>query len=199
MTPSKPKLIGLTGGIGSGKTTVAKIFSCLDIPVYYADDRAKSLMITDPKLKSEIESNFGKESYFSDGQLNRSFLANQVFSDPEKTKQINALIHPAVRKDFENWVNTQSAPYVLKEAALLFETGSFKDLDKTILVSSPLKIRVARILIRDPGRSEAQVNEIINLQLPDEEKIKWADYTIKNTDNKLLIPQVLKIHGELTK
>lgn len=197
MKTDRPKLIGLTGGIGSGKTTVAKIFSILGIPIYYADDRAKWLMINNIDLISKIKSNFGHESYFNDGSLNRVYLAEKVFTNLEQTQLINSLVHPAVRTDFEKWVNNQNSPYVIKEAALLYETGSYKQLDKTINVSSPLKIRMARILIRDTHRTESQLNEIIDKQLPDEEKNKLADFVIKNAENKLLIPQVLEIHGEL--
>jgi dephospho-CoA kinase len=197
MTNLKPLTVGITGGIGSGKSTVARIFSILGIPVYYADDRAKWLMANNQDLKNKIQENFGKESYTESGELNRTFLATSIFSDEEKVKTINGLVHPAVKTDFENWVSDQSAPYVLKEAALLFETGSYKDLDKVINVSSPLRIRVSRVLMRDPHRTEKQVNDIIDKQLPDDEKSKLADFVIKNADNKLLIPQVLDIHKKL--
>jgi dephospho-CoA kinase len=197
MSKQTPVLVGITGGIGSGKSTVAKIFSILGIPVYFADDRAKWLMGNDEVLKTQIKKLFGTESYFSDGNLNRTFLAKEVFSNPEKVKAINSLIHPAVGKDFSDWASKQTTPYVLKEAALIFETGSHEALDHVINVSSPLKVRIARTLMRDPFRSEEQVNQIINQQLPDEQKNELADFVIKNTDNKLLIPQVLKIHQQL--
>lgn len=189
--------VGITGGIGSGKSTVCRIFHLLGIPVYSADDRAKWLMEYDSALKSKIEEEFGQEAYTQEGTLNRKYLADQVFSDPEKVKKINSLVHPAVGLDFENWVKEQSTPYVLKEAALLFETGSASQLDKLINVSSPLKVRVARVLMRDPHRSEAQINSIIDQQMPDEKKNELADFVIKNAENKLLIPQVLEIHQKL--
>jgi dephospho-CoA kinase len=194
MIKGKKMLIGITGGIGSGKSTVAKIFNILGIPIYSADDRAKWLMANDADLKEQIISNFGKESYFEDGSLNRSYLAAQVFNDEEKVSMINSLVHPAVKKDFEKWVLKQNSPYVLKEAALLFESGSYQDLDKIINVSAPLKIRINRVMLRDPQRSENQINDIINKQLPDEEKNLKADFVIKNSDNRLLIPQVMQIH-----
>ncbi|MCH6198438.1 dephospho-CoA kinase [Aquiflexum sp. LQ15W] len=197
MTYHKPLLVGITGGIGSGKSTAAKIFSILGIPVYYADDRAKWLMANNEDLKKEIKDNFGQESYSETGVLDRAFLASQVFSDEKKVKTINGLVHPAVKVDFEKWANAQNTPYVLKEAALLFETGSYKDLDKVITVSSPIRIRISRVLMRDPHRNEKQVNDIIDKQLPDEEKNKLADFVIKNTDNKMLIPQILEIHRKL--
>lgn len=195
---SSPKLVGLTGGIGSGKSTVAKIFEILHIPVYYADDRAKWLMNFDEELKSKIQDAFGPESYDSEGNLNRSYLASTVFSDPEKVAKINSLVHPAVGKDFEIWASHQDAPYVLKEAALIFETGGEKKLDVVINVSSPLKIRISRVLMRDSHRSLDQVNHIIDQQMPDEVKNEKADFVIKNTDTKMLIPQVLAIHQKLT-
>ncbi|GAB3231483.1 dephospho-CoA kinase [Algoriphagus aestuariicola] len=197
MNSSKPRWIGITGGIGSGKSTVCRIFQILGIPVYSADDRAKWLMANDPELRLSISSSFGEKSYREDGSVNRVFLAEKVFPDPEKVKQINALVHPAVGKDFRNWADKQKSPYLLKEAALLFETGSAKELDKVINVSSPLKIRIARVLMRDPHRDEAQINHIIDQQMPDDEKNEKADFVIKNTDNKLLIPQVLDIHRKL--
>ena len=192
-----PLLIGITGGIGSGKSTVARIFEILGIPVYYADDRAKSLMAVKPELVSKIKNAFGENAYLEDSQLNREYLSKEVFSDPEKVKTINSLVHPVVRKDFIHWAKTQKSAYVLKEAALIFETEGEKNLDFVINVSAPLKMRVARVLARDPHRNKAQVNQIIDQQLPDEIKNEKADFVIKNVDNKLLIPQVLKIHETL--
>ncbi|WP_215225177.1 dephospho-CoA kinase [Echinicola shivajiensis] len=197
MNKPKPLLVGITGGIGAGKSTSAKIFNILGIPVYSADDRAKWLMANDKNLIAAISKSFGESSYNADGSLNKAFLANEVFSDQEKTKTINGLVHPVVKNDFENWASKQSSPYVLKEAALLFESGSYKDLDKIINVSAPIKVRILRVLTRDPQRSEEQINAIIDRQLPDEQKNKLSDFTIKNVDNKMLIPQVLKIHQSL--
>lgn len=198
MSESRPLWIGITGGIGSGKSTVCRIFQLLGVPVYASDDRAKWLMANDPELKGKISSAFGPESYLADDTVNRAFLAEKVFSDPEKVKQINSMVHPAVGKDFREWAKNQKSPYVLKEAALLFETGAAKELDKVINVSSPLKIRIARILMRDPHRDVAQINQIIDQQMPDEEKNEKAHFVIKNSDNKFLIPQVLEIHNKLS-
>jgi dephospho-CoA kinase len=197
MSKSRPLLVGITGGIGSGKSTVCKLFSLLGVPVYTADDRAKWLMNHDSPLKEKILEVFGSESYLSNGELNRAYLAASVFSNPEKVATLNALVHPAVRKDFMDWVSQQSAPYLIKEAALLFETGAAKELDCVINVSSPLRVRMARVLLRDPHRTEEQVNQIIDQQLPDEEKNERADFSIKNTDNKLLLPQVIALHEQL--
>lgn len=190
-------LVGITGGVGAGKSTVAKVFSLLSIPVYSADDRAKWLMAHDESLKSAIIHSFGEDSYTDKGILNRAFLADKVFSSPENTEIINGLVHPAVAEDFRRWAAQQQSPYVLKEAALLFESGSYKELNKVINVSSPLRIRVARILARDPHRTAEQVNNIIDRQLPDEEKNRLADFLIKNSDNHMIIPQVLQIHEKL--
>ncbi|WP_339874531.1 dephospho-CoA kinase [uncultured Algoriphagus sp.] len=197
MSNFAPILVGITGGIGSGKSTVAKIFSILGIPIYSADDRAKWLMGNNELLKTQLIEAFGEQAYQADGKLDRSFLAKTVFSDPEKVKVINSLVHPVVGRDFLEWASSQDSPYVLKEAALIFETGGEKTLDFVINVSSPLKVRIARTMLRDPFRSEEQINQIINQQLPDEQKNELADFVIKNTDNKLLIPQVLKIHQQL--
>src|SRR5690606_1952040 len=158
MSKASPLLVGITGGIGAGKSTVAKVFAILSIPIYYADDRAKWLMGNDEELKERIIRAFGATSYTEQGTLNRAFLAEKVFSDPVNTEIINGLVHPAVAEDFRLWAEQQRSPYVLKEAALLFESGSYKELDKVINVSSPLKVRVARVLMRDPHRSLEQVN-----------------------------------------
>lgn len=155
-------------------------------------------MAHDTELRNQISTTFGADAYSANGELNRSFLAETVFPNLEKIAALNARVHPAVRKDFEQWITQQTAPYLIKEAALLFETGAAKELDYVINVSSPLRVRMARILLRDPHRSEEQVNQIINQQLPDEEKNELADFCIKNTDNKLLIPQVLEVHAQLS-
>lgn len=196
MSKHLPLLVGITGGIGAGKSTVARIFSLLAVPIYYADERAKWLMANNEALKIKIIEAFGDQS-FQDNKLNRQFLAEKVFSDADNTKTINDLVHPAVRNDFLEWSEQQKVPYVIKEAALLFETGSYKELDKTINVSAPLKVRVSRILMRDPHRRTAQIDEIINRQLPDNEKNKLADFVIKNTEKQMILPQVLTIHEQL--
>jgi dephospho-CoA kinase len=197
MNRAKPLLVGITGGIGAGKSTVARFFSLLSVPVYYADDRAKWLMANDKALKAKIIQAFGESSYTDKGVLNRAFLAERVFADPANTEIINGLVHPVVAEDFRRWAEQQQSPYVLKEAALLFESGSYKELNRVINVSSPLKIRMARILTRDPHRNAAQVNSIIDKQLPDEDKNRLADFLVKNTDHHMIIPQVLEIHEKL--
>jgi dephospho-CoA kinase len=197
MKINRPFTVGITGGIGSGKSIVAKIFSILGVPIYSADDRAKWLMNEDVLLKNGIKELIGKESYLKSGELNRAFLAKIVFSNPENVAKMNHLVHPAVAVDFTSWANDQATLYVLKEAALIFETEGEKKLDYVINVSAPLRIRVSRVMMRDTHRNEEQINQIIDQQLPDERKNELADFVIKNVDNKPLIPQVLKIHQKL--
>lgn len=199
MNNTLPLLVGITGGIGAGKTTIAKFFSILGIPLYYADDRAKWLMANDTALKTSIITHFGDQAYTDAGELNRTFIAASVFADPDKTAALNALVHPTVKDDFTTWVSEQQAAYVLKEAALLYETGSYRDLDKVILVAAPLEIRISRVMARDPHRTKTQIHEIIARQLPEEDKKKLADFVVENKGNKLVIPQLLKIHDQLLK
>ena len=187
---NKPVLIGVTGGIGSGKSVVCKIFECLDVPVYYADDRAKWLMNNDGRLKERITQTFGKQS-FKDGQLNRTFLAKNVFADTAKLQLLNQLVHPAVAEDGIIWQQSHADHQMLvKEAALLYETGSYKQLHYTLVVAADLSTRIRRVLARDPHRTEAEVREIISNQMPQEEKIKKADRVIINDEGHSLIDQL---------
>ena len=191
------KIIGLTGGIGSGKSTVADFFSLLGIAIYKADDAAKSMMIADELLISGIKKLFGADEYES-GILNRKFIAEQVFSNPELLSQLNALVHPAVKRDFMEWIKIQQSPYIIREAAILFESGSYQDCDKVITVFAPEKERISRVMLRD-GLSEAEVIKRIQNQWSDERKIQLSDFVINNYENHLIIPQVMKIHELLTK
>lgn len=195
MTAPTPLQIGITGGIGSGKSTVSHIFSILGIPIYDADSRAKYLMAHNKDLKQAIQKAFGEEAYLKNGELNRSFLAAQVFSDSEKVKIINGLVHPEVAKDYLQWLSEQKSPYVLREAALMIESGSHKLLDKLIAVFAPENLRIERVKKRDPQRSEAEIKAIIAKQLPEEEKLKLADFIIYNDEQHPLIPQVLALHN----
>ncbi|WP_339785385.1 dephospho-CoA kinase [uncultured Imperialibacter sp.] len=198
MPTSKPMLVGVTGGIGSGKSTVCKVFEVLGVPVYNSDNRAKALMVEDKRLVEEIKAAFGEEAYPDGQNLNRSFLAKEVFSNPSKLQKLNSLVHPAVGRDFASWVAVQSnQPYVIKEAALLFETGSNNSLDSIVLVTAPEELRVRRVLARDPQRNEKQVRDIIGNQLKDEEKKKLADYVLNNNEQELLVPEVVALHEEL--
>ncbi|MDO1446831.1 dephospho-CoA kinase [Rhodocytophaga aerolata] len=194
---NNPLQIGITGGIGSGKSLVCRIFSILGILIYDADSRAKLLYIQDDDLKSQIIQNFGKESYTSAGQLNRGYLAKQVFNDSQKVSLLNSLVHPKVGKDYQAWVqkNDQS-PYLIKEAALLFESGSYLSLDKIITVFAPVDLRIERVVARDQHRSEVEIRAIIAKQITEEEKINKADYIIYNDNKQLLLPQILRLHQE---
>lgn len=197
MNKPKPVLVGISGGIGAGKTLVSKIFSMLEIPVYNADNKARWLMTHEKRLKSEISSEFGEQSYFQDGSLNRKFLADKVFADPLLTKKINSLVHPVVQADFREWAGQQKSTYVLKEAALLFETGSFKELEFTIHVTAPKPLRMERIKQRDPHRSETQILQIMEKQWEEHKKNELADFILYNDNSRLVIPQVLQIHKTL--
>ena len=195
MMESHPLLVGITGGIGSGKSLVSKIFSCLGAPVYDADNRAKWLMNNDDDLKKKIILKFGDKSFTAEGTLNREYLANTVFKDEGKLKQLNALVHPAVGEDFKKWATeNRSSPYLIKEAALIFESGSYKILDVVVTITAPADIRIERILSRDPFRSREQVEHIMQRQLSDEERKELADYELINDNEHLIIPQVLKLH-----
>lgn len=190
--------VGITGGIGSGKTTVCKIFETLGIPIYYADDRAKALMIENQTIVSGLKNLFGKEVYTADGALNRPYLANIVFNDKSKLEQLNAIVHPAVFLDGYNWHQAQKdVPYTIKEAALLFEAGSYKAMDKLITVFAPKDVRLERVIKRDKTTKEA-IEARMDKQWSDEKKVELADFVIHNYDEHLLIPQVLKIHRELS-
>jgi dephospho-CoA kinase len=186
--------VGITGGIGSGKTTVCRIFEILGIPVFYADNAAKHLMHTDVLLRSDIISGFGEASYSDKGELNRKHISSIVFNDKEQLAKLNALVHPAVFRAFELWVKEQTdTPYVLKEAALLFESNSFKMCDKSILVKSPEAIKIKRLIARD-HTTPTEVRLRMNRQLPDEQKEKLADHILVNDEKSLIIPQVLRLH-----
>lgn len=183
--------IGLTGGIGSGKSTVAKIFEVLGVPVYYADDAAKELMNTDPQIKEAIKKIFGADAYQAE-KLNRSYLASIVFADEKKLETLNALIHPATINASNAWMEKQSAPYIIKEAALLFESDAYKYLDAVIGVSSPLPQRIKRVMERD-NTSEDEILKRINRQMNEEEKLKRCQFIIHNDESTLLIPQVIEL------
>jgi dephospho-CoA kinase len=192
-----PLQIGITGGIGSGKSLISKIFGVLGVPVYDADSHAKGLMTTDGILVSQIKKEFGDLSYHADGSLDRKWLASHVFSDERKLKKLNSLVHPRVAVDYEKWVALQhDKPYVLKEAALLIESGSYRQLEKIIVVSAPENIRQKRVLLRDAHRTVEQFKEIVENQLPEERKLEHADYIIVNDDATLVIPQVLRLHEQ---
>lgn len=189
--------IGITGNIGSGKTTVAKVFELLGIPVFYADFQAKKVMTEDVILVEAICKSFGAEAYFADGSLNRKHISGIVFNNETELKKLNALVHPAVFRAFDLWAEQyQHNFYVLKEAALLFESGSNQQCDRTIVVSAALDVRVQRVMQRDKI-TETEVLRREEKQMPQAEKEAKADYIIQNDAKVLVIPQVLKIHEQL--
>lgn len=189
--------IGITGGIGSGKTVVCKLFELLCIPVYYADTEAKRLMHEDKILISQIKKKFGTNIYDQKNQLNKKLLSEIVFKDEIKLKILNSLVHPAVKKDFLRWVKKQkNTPYVIKEAALLFESSSYKQLDKIITVYAPVNLRITRTIKRD-HISKNEVKKRMNAQMNDEAKIKRSDFVIYNDEKTPVIFRVLQLHKRL--
>lgn len=185
--------IGITGGIGTGKTTVCRIFESLGTPVFDADSTAKSIMNTSPQLIQAIKERFGEGAYLANGELDRKYLAAKVFTDQHALSALNALVHPAAIQAFVDWAARQSAPYVVKEAAILFESGSYRDCDFTILVAAEEAVRIARVIKRD-GVDEKSVRDRISKQMPEEEKKRLADFIIYNNGREALLPQVLKLH-----
>lgn len=183
--------IGLTGGIGSGKSTVARIFEVLGIPVYYSDDTAKMLMAENDDIKQQIIAAFGAGSY-SDGRLNRGHLSALVFNNPEKLARLNAIVHPVTIQHAHEWMNKQNAPYVIKEAALIFESGSQKNLDTVIGVYAPEALRIKRIMQRDTIPEEG-IRLRMQHQMKEEEKMKLCEYVILNDEKNLLLEQVLEL------
>lgn len=196
---SKCLRVGVTGGIGSGKSTVCRMFEVLGIPVYDADDRARGLIVEDPAIRAGIVALFGPDAYLPDGSYNRSLVAGIVFHQKEKLAELNALVHPAVEKDSSRWHAEQEAkgvPYTIKEAALMVESGSHKHLDRLIVVTAPEALRIRRVMDRD-GLPEAAVSARLRNQLPEAEKVKLADYEIVNDGQTPLVPQVWNVHRAL--
>lgn len=190
--------VGITGGIGSGKTTICKIFEILNIPIYYSDEEAKKLMVTNELLIQDLKDFLGPNAYTEDGQLNRAYIADIVFNDQSKLDRLNSIVHPAMYKDGQRWHQRQKdVPYTLKEAAILFESKGHTLMDKTILVVAPKELRIQRVMARDKTTKEAVLARI-SKQMPDEEKIPLADYIILNNGKAPLVPQILKIHDKLS-
>lgn len=190
---------GLTGGIGSGKTTVSKVFLCLGVPVYYADDRSRWLLENDPELRKNLIAAFGEQA-FRNNTLDRRYMAETVFKDKEKVNLLNSIVHPAVGKDFEQWAVTQEnagEKYIVKEAALIFEAGSWKSLDDVITVTCPENIRIERVMKRDPLRTLDEIKSILARQWSEEDKVKQSAYIIVNDGAEPVIPQVLELHQKL--
>lgn len=192
--------VGITGGIGSGKSTVCKVFEVLGIPVFYADTAAKEIMTQDALLIEGVKMAFGNESYFEDGKLNNKHIAGIVFNNEKALAQLNALVHPAVFRAFDAWEATipSTVPYTLKEAAILFESGSYKLCDTTILVTAPYEIKIKRLMQRD-SLTEEQIKARMDKQLSDEEKAKLANHFIVNDEAQSIIGQVLALHQQFLK
>jgi dephospho-CoA kinase len=188
--------VGVTGGIGSGKSFVCKLFESKGIPVYYADDRAKKLMLSNKKLKSDIKELLGQESYFRNGRINRKYISSLVFNDKSLLKRLNAIIHPAVLQDSEEWFSQQKTIFAIKEAALLIESLSYKTLDKIIVVTAPEKLRIERVVKRDKTSIE-KVKERMKNQLKDTDTLKYADYIILNDGNNDLLAEVNRIYYDI--
>ncbi len=187
--------IGITGGIGSGKSIVSRLFEMLGIPVYIADAEAKKITSDSSEVKKKLTDLFGENTY-PNGILDKQYLASIIFNNPVALSQTNAIIHPEVRKDFEKWANHQHVPVVAMEAAILFEAGFDKDMDKLIVVTAPTDIRIKRVTKRD-NISKEKVMERINNQITDEDKIKQSDFQIINDDKIPIIPQICKIVDEI--
>ena len=191
------KIVGLTGGIGSGKTTVAKIFKSLGVPVYNSDEEAKLLMQSSEVIKQELIQLLGKECY-TDGQLNRSFIASKVFEDAVLLEKINAIVHPKVATHFEQWFSQQNAPYIIKEVAILFETKSQHLFDFIITVTAPEEIRIQRVMERDQ-KTKKEVLAIIDKQLPDSEKINQSNFVINSSTFSGIKSNSILIHNKIMK
>lgn len=189
------KYVGLTGGIGSGKSTVAKMFMQLGVPVYNSDERAKHLMNNSTDIKKRLVELLGKESY-KEGQLNRAFVAKKVFNDTELLAQLNAIVHPVVREDFLNWANQQDFCYVIQETALLFENDAQNLYDYVILVTAPKEERISRVVNRDSVTREQVIARMDN-QLEDDEKLNLSDYVVENIDIERTKSSVLQVHASI--
>jgi dephospho-CoA kinase len=187
--------VGLTGGIGSGKSTVCKIFKCLNIPVFDADAVGRHLLDEDPVIKEQVQNIFGKQ-FFIDGKPDRKGIAKIAFTNPDKLARLNSLIHPEVRRRFNEWASEQNGPYVIDEAAILFETGFYLQLDYIILVTAPESLRIKRIMDRDLIEEDA-IRARMKNQWSDGEKKRVSSFVIVNDETSPLIPQVIDIHNKL--
>ena len=188
--------VGITGGIGSGKSTICRIFKILGVPVFEADLVAKQLLLTNIEIRNELIRLFGEGVYLEDGAVNRKKLAEIIFNDDVQLAKMNALVHPVVKNEFHEWVKQQNSSYVIHEAAILFESGFYKLMDFTILVSAPEEERIWRIVKRDDV-SEKQVKERLAKQWTDAEKRKLADYEIKNDNENPVLPEIIQIDKRL--
>lgn len=185
--------VGITGGIGSGKTTVCRVFGVLGVPVFHADVIARQLQDEDPGIRASLSALFGTGIYDRNGLLNRKKLAGIIFTDSALLKRVNGIVHPVVHRTFDNWKKLHAGcPYVLYEAAILFETGSYHTFDYTILVTADVQERLDRVMKRDQATAEAIIQRMKN-QMDDTEKKRLADFVLENNDNQLIIPEILKL------
>jgi len=190
--------VGLTGGIGSGKTTIAQFFEIIGISVYYSDVEAKSLMTKNLLLKKKLINLLGKNVYQFSGELNKEYISKQIFANSQILKKINSIVHPFVEDDFNRFcINNINSSYIIKESAILIETGLYKNLDKIILITADTEKRIQRVVARDQ-LSEKNIQERMNKQYKDQEKIKYSDYIISNNNQEFIIPQILDIHHRLS-
>ena len=191
--------VGVTGGIGSGKSIVCRVFAALGVPVYNADAVARDLVDSDEKLKARIKKDFGHDMYDASGMLDRKKMAMTVFNNKAALTKLNGIVHPAVVKHSEAWIKQQAhAPYIIREAAILFESGTYKMLDRIITVTAPKETRINRVMERDK-KSREEILAVINNQMDDKDKIRKSDFVIINNNSKLVLPQVLAIHEKLLK
>jgi dephospho-CoA kinase len=188
--------VGITGGIGSGKSTACKVFRAMGIPVFEADSIAKQLMDTDPVVREQLIQLFGSSVYQPNQTIDRKYLAGIVFKDPSSLGKLNSIIHPAVRNAFEDWYEAQQSPYIIHEAAILFESGFYKMMDKTITVVTDEAERIERVMKRN-AMTEEQIRLRIRNQWTDEQRIKLADFVIGNNENELIIPQIVEIDKKI--
>ena len=188
-------IVGLTGGIGSGKSTVAKMFAELGIPIYDADSEAKGLMNRSKVIRRKLIALFGEKAYLKSG-LNRPYLAERIFNDEALLKEMNAIVHPKVASHFKRWIKRQDSAYVIREAAILFESGTYKDCDFIITVSAPKEERIKRVVLRDKSTAE-RVKAIMKNQWTDDKRRAMSDFIIENTDLQKTRRQVEKIHSEI--
>jgi dephospho-CoA kinase len=190
--------VGVTGGIGSGKSLICQVFSHLGVPVYFADEAAKNLMDSDPEIINGLTGVFGATIY-AGGKLNRPKLAGLIFDDPKLLSDVNRIVHPGVRRNFIGWCSSfASVPFVIQESAILFESNTFKLFDYIILITAPEEIRIQRVLSR-PGMTREKILGIMRNQLPEEEKIVRSHFVIKNDETTLILPLILSIYTEISK
>lgn len=189
---AKTKIIGLTGGIGSGKSTVAKVFTTLGVPVFDADSVAKNIYDDEPELLEQIKLQIGAD-VFNNGKLDKTLLAQKVFANPTALEKLNSLVHPLVRKRFQQWLVENKAPYVIREAAILIESNSYQDCDEIILVSAPEDLRKARVASRS-GLSHSEIEARMKRQWNDEQRRPYCQHELVNDEKTLITPAIVQLH-----